>query len=169
MARASGRGSESERSLGGRVRVKDFEDEIRPYVIYTFGCAGRHIDELAGEVKRLRATIVDIRLVPGADQQWGRQNLQRTFGPRYVWIRELGRMGGKDAGLVNTERGARRLGAISADGTAVVLLCDCKKLETCHRLEIADRLHSECGWAVQHLASPRRGVQPEIGQLFSGG
>jgi len=169
VARASGRGSESERSLRGRVGVEDSEDEIRPYVIYTFGCGTRRLEELAGEVKRLRATIVDIRLAPGADRQWGRQNLQRTFGPRYVWIRELGRRGGKGTGLVDTERGARRLGEISADGTAVVLLCDCKKLETCHRLEIADRLHSECGWAVQHLSSPRDPVQPVIGQLFSEG
>ena len=126
--------------------------------LYTFGYRGRRIEDLDADVERLRACVVDVRYSPfGRDHTWTRPGLQARYGPRYVWIREFGNKNyrGGPIELLDEERGARRLGAVIADGTPAILLCACATPAECHRTVIAEKLRAELGWEIVHLTKGR--------------
>ena len=129
------------------------------YTVYTFGFDGNSIKDLESAVRRLGATIIDIRMEPyGPSKVFNRPQLQNQFGARYVWIKELSWDGiCQDCGKVEVkdiDLGTRKLGSITADGTPVILLCACENIDECHRNDLAKQLNEECGWKICHLPQP---------------
>ena len=117
-------------------------------------------------MNRLGATVVDVRMKPYGNPIFDRSELQKRYGHRYVWIKELGNKNDKTGGqveFVDAELGARRLGSITSDGMPVILLCACGDLEACHRNNLAKKLNEECGWKIEHLPHEIR----KTGDLFA--
>ena len=153
------------------MAINGRKDRMRePYTVHTFGYASRTIDRLDSEVNRLSAVIVDVRIQPydRIDHDFDRPALQARYGSKYVWMREFGNKHSKTNGatdFVNLDLGARRLGAIVADGTSVIFLCSCKSHDGCHRAELANLFNDQLGWKVSHL--PQDDAVPLIESLFA--
>ena len=137
-------------------------------VVYSFGYRGRTLDELADEVVRLNAIVIDVRYRPfgrGRNQAWSRRTLQSRFSARYAWIEDLGntiyRNGGQVV-LAAPERGIERLRATVQEGLQPLLLCACESVADCHRTVVAAQLGTRFGWDVVHLVRSEQSLFPVL-------
>lgn len=133
--------------------------------LYTIGYhALRGVYALLDQAVPLDATIVDIRMKPWSRREdWTQESLLKRltdlqFGGlkcRYVHIQELGNVNYNREGypiqLLHEEYGIARLHE-QLKFKPVILLCQCPKLEECHRKVVADLAIKWLGVEVEHLA-----------------
>lgn len=108
---------------------------------YSLLGAENHIDSLLRQPKTL---LVDTRLSPNSWQrQWKRENLQARYGKRYRWAgRYLGNTNykGGPIDIADIDTGLAGLCLYLDEGFDLILLCQCKEEEECHRAVILQEL-----------------------------
>ncbi|BBL75475.1 DUF488 family protein [Methylomagnum ishizawai] len=133
--------------------------------LYTAGYgAGWTVEALDAAMRERHAVLVDTRLVPFSRKPgWGRDALSAHFGPRrYVHIKALGNLNyrGGPVELADAGEGIESLAARLAEPgiDAVVLLCGCRDVRTCHRKVVAElaaeRLGDRFALRIEHLEPP---------------
>jgi hypothetical protein len=94
---------------------------------------------------------VDIRLRPASrwNSAWNRDALTRQWGIRYLWKGDsLGNRNYKPEDrskgilLANPEKGVAEVVQLLKGGYQVILLCACKRAESCHRTRVADLIQA---------------------------
>jgi uncharacterized protein (DUF488 family) len=144
--------------------------------LYTIGYVGRTPEALARALDELpNALLVDVRLVPFArDHEWARGALARRFGARYLHLRAFGNVNYKRDGapvqLEDEAQGVRRLLAatrpmLGSGEPTVVLLCACRRRESCHRDKVAGVLVRQLGAEDRGELSARSGPVVPSSQL----
>lgn len=141
--------------------------------LYTYGYSGGSIEGLRKFVQKNRAVLADVRYKPYSrfTPQWGQKSLLQTFGVRYTHLLSLGNINykgqfGDAIQFVDWNKGLQELKDI-LETNPVVLLCVCKDLRICHRLEIAEKAQQALGVEVVHLDKlMRHAIVPPIQMLL---
>ena len=125
-------------------------------VIYTAGyLAGWKPEALVAKAKRLKALVVDVRLVPlSRVAGFSEVDLKHAMGDSYIWLREWGNLNYRSGGPVQLgdfEGGLAKLGGRAEN---VILLCACRDVNVCHRKVVAEKLAAEWGCEIVHLGRP---------------
>lgn len=120
-------------------------------LFYTTGCANKNIADLLAVVERCDAIVADIRFFVDAASPASVVELRKLFGLRYRRVAQLEARAGKtgDATVAHLALGLR---IILSWRTNVILLCECERLEDCHRKLIARELRRQ-NLAVEELSS----------------
>ena len=137
-------------------------------VIYTWGYGGRALADLRSVRDSLKAVIVDTRLSPfSRDPQWMRPALEAEFGTDFVWCSEFGNVNYKfpnrPTKLKAPTQGLARLHGLVSEARPPLLICMCRKIEDCHRLDVATFLAAQLGAEIVHLSGAA--VKPRIAQM----
>ena len=122
--------------------------------LYTVGYAGRTLEELVALAEAHQALLVDIRYsarsrIPAFTQA----SLARGLGDRYVHVPALGNRN-YQAGpiaLADYPAGREAIRALLMHETALVLLCVCRNVQTCHRATVAEALSNDLGVPHYHV------------------
>ncbi|SMF96079.1 hypothetical protein SAMN02949497_3460 [Methylomagnum ishizawai] len=140
--------------------------------LYTAGYgAGWTPETLDAAMIERGAVLVDIRRLPWSTQstEWTRSRLLARFGKmRYAHFKSLGNLSrkGDPIALVDADNGIRSLAAIlNWPGIdAMVLLCGCRDVHTCHRKVVAElaaeRLGDRFALRIEHL-EPTLATDPD--------
>ena len=139
--------------------------------IYTLGYVGWKVEDIEAVVKRLDAVLVDVRMVPRSRAPiWNGSTLHKRLGDRYVWLREFGNRNYKGTveqiEIADFPAGAAKLQAIAAGGRAIILLCGCPEVATCHRKVLAEWLAQAWKAEVMHLTRPDNRISSGQPKLF---
>ena len=129
--------------------------------LYTLGYTGWTPEALAGSVIVLEAVLADIRYSPRSRvPHWNQAHLVRLLARRYRHLKALGNRNykGGDIELVDLPDGLRHLEALLAEYAAVILMCACRDLGTCHRRVVADACRDALGLEATEL---RRNSGPD--------
>src|SRR5262249_8952234 len=104
------------------------------------------------------AVVWDIRYAPvSRHPPWRKPQLTQRLGARYQHVQALGSRNYKSGGpiaLADYNTGKQAIADILATGQAVILMCACKDLATCHRLIAAEQLAADLGVTIIPLKSP---------------
>jgi uncharacterized protein (DUF488 family) len=125
--------------------------------VYLAGYSRQRPETLLDIAERLNATVLDVRLVPRSRQPgWSKKRLAELLGPRYVHARGFGNLRYQDGGpaeLADPEAGLAIYDQIEG---ALILLCQCRRSEDCHRRDVAAYLAEhrqvvavEIDWTVE--------------------
>lgn len=144
-------------SIPYRQRAGIMEVAVAP--IYTTGYGNRSAAALFEAVKAIRGYLVDIRYWPHSRSrmEWGRAELQKRFGSRYLHCGALGNTarGTGEIKIWRMDEGIADLEWLIEQGkTPPVLLCACGRADTCHRSVVAEELRKrghrtmELEWTV---------------------
>ncbi len=137
---------------------------MRIYPIgYSTPGARERIDELLEQPKTL---LIDTRITPWSwNEEWKGEALKARCGAKYRYAgKHLGNAG-KDLGIIriaDIETGLRGLMAYLYEGYDLILLCQCRKFNSCHVSTIVDDLLGMYIVEVVHF-----GEQIEWTQLHS--
>jgi uncharacterized protein (DUF488 family) len=121
--------------------------------IYTTGFAGKDFTLLPDLLDYLDAVLIDIRFNPtvGKQIEWSRNYLRLLLKDRYIHVPHLGNRLSKESGkhsIQNLSLGVRIITEMRAD---LLLMCECPKIETCHRLIISQNLTKQ-GFTTQEIS-----------------
>ena len=122
--------------------------------LYTLGYIGWTVEALTHTVLALEAVLADIRYSPRSRvPHWNQSRLARLLGQQYRHVKALGNRNykGGDIELVDLPGGLRQIEALLADYKAVVLMCACCELGTCHRRVVADACRDALGLETSEL------------------
>jgi hypothetical protein len=113
--------------------------------IIPFGYANGGIPELERLMARENTYLVDIRLSPrSAWQRFHKEALQVRFPKRYIHMPELGNVNynRQEQGIkiADETRGIARLMRGISQGYTLLLMCGCKRYESCHRRTVVNLL-----------------------------
>lgn len=117
--------------------------------IYTIGYGHSQPARIAAFLDQFGAILVDIRLNPYGKPGWKGWELKRTFGERYIQVRNLGNAEYKTGGMriLDYEAGRQVLAALDRPA---LLLCACHSPDGCHRTVVGDMLRGD-GFNVTEL------------------
>lgn len=125
--------------------------------IYTYGYADTDPAQLDALAADLGAVIIDTRYTLWSrDPRWRGGALIPLFGrTRYAWYGPtLGNRNHQQPSapieLANPKQAAAPIGRI-LEQRPIILLCQCKQWQTCHRSVAADYLAAQLGAPVEHL------------------
>lgn len=141
--------------------------------LYTAGYTGSTPEKLLAAAERLKALIVDVRLMPYSKwaPHWNKKALIETWGDRYVHVEALGNLNYKgDMGegvivLKDAETGTTHLARLLADQPAIIL-CACKDHHKCHRSTVAQEMGERYNVQVVHLSGSDLELPGENGGLL---
>jgi uncharacterized protein (DUF488 family) len=122
-------------------------------MIYTIGYAGVPVEDIAAFVAHQQALLCDIRFSPHSrNPQYTQRQLQARFGECYQHVPALGNRHyrGGEISIVDYAQGEREIATYLQDWFAVVLLCVCADVQTCHRKRVAERLSLRLGYGCLH-------------------
>lgn len=120
--------------------------------IYITSCAGENVEHLSALLDRLEASLIDVLFNPQQATRlvFTRDYLKLLLKRRYVHISALGdRAAGTSVRsreetakpqIQNLQLGMQIIKSLTID---VVIMCDCKPDENCHRLLIGDAFRKE--------------------------
>jgi uncharacterized protein (DUF488 family) len=129
-------------------------------MLYTLGYRHRSLDDIAHVLQTYEALLVDVRYTPAS--RWrpesGRHRLAAYFGARYVWCEALGNRNYNDKGgpiaLADYPAGLAQVRTLLETHAALVLMCVCSEVETCHRRIAAAQLSEDLQVPVTYLTAP---------------
>lgn len=121
-------------------------------LLYTFGytdvdlCAEAAIEQLVA----LDVMIADIRYSPNSRiAKWRQAQLQERLGEHYIHVQALGNVNynrpGAPIHLFQSENGVDLVGKRLQRGQHLALMCMCRDIEECHRLEAARKVQERFG------------------------
>jgi len=121
--------------------------------IYTFGYAGRTIDEIKKQIGD--GASLDIRLSPRSRRpEYSKKRLLEAFPDTYLWVYEFGNENYKTGGdikLYDPEVGLSIIHDIRAESDIdLYLMCQCQDYEKCHRKYVAELLRQR-GYKVSEV------------------
>jgi uncharacterized protein (DUF488 family) len=112
--------------------------------IYTTGFEGKDFRHLPGLLKSLEAVLIDIRFtIADTPIQWRKDYLKLLLRDKYLHVSHLGdRSGGEpDRRFIhNLNLGIK---IVTEMKTNVLLMCECREKEDCHRKEITEKLKEQ--------------------------
>jgi uncharacterized protein (DUF488 family) len=110
--------------------------------IYTFGYAGHDPAALHAIATEIDALLCDIRWTPFSKiPGWSGKDLQTRFGMQYLHVPAFGNRAHRD-GLIEISGPSEGIATVCDCLTVgpVILMCACRRFETCHRATVADLL-----------------------------
>lgn len=121
--------------------------------IYLTGFAGQEVTLLPDLLDFLDAHLIDVRFAPtGASQiQWRKDYLRLLLGNRYRHVPHLGSRLAKDASRSSIQNLALGIKIITRMGANLLLMCECRQVEQCHRAIISESLKQH-GFETQEIA-----------------
>jgi uncharacterized protein (DUF488 family) len=108
--------------------------------IYTTGFEGKDVADLPKLLENLDAVLADIRFTPfSKDFEWRREYLKLLLKNRYRHVSAFGNRTYKETKITihNFNLGLK---VIESWNENVVLMCECEKLQDCHRLIVMNEL-----------------------------
>jgi hypothetical protein len=86
-------------------------------------------------------------------RQWHKADLRLRLRDRYVWIEALGNRAYRTAGVIVIDDWPLGLSKIEKvlDKGPIILMCACEKVRDCHRLVVANQVHTVFGVPTRHL------------------
>jgi hypothetical protein len=113
--------------------------------IYTTGFANKDFTHLPDLLRFLDAILIDIRFKPTADKQiqWRKDYLRLLLKDRYLHVPHLGnRLSKKSAkpSIQNLNLGVKIITELKTD---LLLMCECQRIEDCHRSVISRKLKEQ--------------------------
>ncbi|MGH2496534.1 MAG: DUF488 family protein [Ktedonobacteraceae bacterium] len=126
-------------------------------LLYTFGYTDVCADAVIAQLVALDVLIVDIRYSPNSRlAKWRQAQLQERLGEHYTHIQALGNVNynrpGAPIQLYQSEVGVSLVGERLRRGQHLAMMCMCREVEECHRLEVARRVQKQLpGVLVIHL------------------
>ena len=130
--------------------------------IYTLGYSGWSVEAIKTFLESVNGVAVDVRMVPRSRVAAFNPPQADLLGERYYWLSDFGNVNYKSNGpiaIADFDKGVERLGPLRTAGKAVVLMCGCPDINTCHRKVLAERLAKQWGAEVVHVAAPPK-VKP---------
>jgi len=117
-------------------------------LLYTFGYMDVCADAVIAQLVALDVVIVDIRYSPNSRRaKWRMARLQEQLGEHCLSIRELGNVNYNQPGtpiqLFQSENGVNLVGERLQRGQHLALMCVCREVEECHRLEAARQVQAQ--------------------------
>jgi uncharacterized protein (DUF488 family) len=116
-------------------------------------------------LESVNGVAVDVRMVPRSRvAAFNGTAFSRLLGERYYWLSDFGNVNYKNSGpiaIADFDKGVERILPLKTAGRAVVLMCGCADINTCHRKVLAERLAKRWGAEVEHVAPPPKTVKPE--------
>ena len=121
--------------------------------IYTTGYAGQEVTLLPDLLDFLDARLIDIRFNPSvAGQiQWRKDYLRLLVGDRYRHVPHLGNRQTKETGQSSIQNLALGIRIITEMRANLLLMCECRRVEECHRAIISGSLQKH-GFETQEIA-----------------
>jgi uncharacterized protein (DUF488 family) len=109
--------------------------------IYTTGFEGREVTALPQLLSRLEAILIDIRFAPaGMPLKWSKEYLKLLLKRKYLHVPSLGNRSYKETGKIAIQNLALGIKIITELRVNVLLMCECKQEEFCHRRQIKEKL-----------------------------
>ena len=113
--------------------------------IYTTGYEGREVTDLPELLTNLDAVLVDIRFSPAERPlKWRKDYLKLLLKNRYLHVPSLGNRhqpsSEKKIAIQNLALGIKIITELKVN---VLLMCECKTEESCHRRLIAEELRKQ--------------------------
>src|SRR2546426_4671063 len=106
-------------------------------MLYTIGYSGWTPEAIQEVAQAHNAVVCDFRYSPvSRHPQWSKRQLAQLLGTGYRHVQALGNRNYKSGGpiaLADYEAGKQASAEIFAIGQAVILMCACKDVTTCHR------------------------------------
>jgi len=153
-----------------RGGAADFDTLLRASVeIFTLGYADWKPGALKVLVDDLDALVVDVRISPRSrNPQWRQPYLERLLGQQYLHVREFGNVNykGGPIEIVDPAKGLDRIREYLDAGIPIILMCVCRELATCHRLNVAHYIRgaiAELDVKIEHLLQPDADPQLDMG------
>ena len=117
-------------------------------LLYTFGYTDVCADEVIEQLVALDVVIVDIRYSPNSRvAKWRQAQLQERLGEQYLHVQALGNVNynrpGAPIHLFQSESGVSLVGERLQRGQHLALMCMCREVEECHRLEAARKVQEQ--------------------------
>ena len=136
--------------------------------IYTLGYSGWHVDDVVNMLKELDAILIDVRMAPRSRNPAFNGTSLARLGDGYAWLREFGNRNykGGPIEIVDFEAGVTKVVQMTRLRKALLLLCGCPDVNTCHRKIVADRLAKLWSANVVHLSPPPKQENPKQQLLF---
>jgi uncharacterized protein (DUF488 family) len=135
--------------------------------LYTLGYHGWTLRKVVEMVAMHQAILMDIRYSPMSwQQQWTRKSLLAVLGEHYLHVPALGNRNyrGGEIEIVEYEAGRELVCEQLSTGRNVMLMCVCRDVATCHRLQVARRLEEDLRLPpTRHLEPPEEGEQLCLG------
>jgi len=133
-------------------------------IVYTLGYSGWTVEQIADELERRDALLVDVRMSPRSrNPAYSGKRLAERFGERYMHIREFGNRNyrGGPIELADPEVGKLKLWAALVDSYrfSCILMCACSDVEVCHRKVVAEFLQARWGADIVHFFPPGQGLK----------
>lgn len=124
--------------------------------IYLTGYAGQEVTLLPDLLDFLDAHLIDIRFAPtvGTQIQWCKDYLRLLLGDRYRHVPHLGNRLSKDSSQPSIQNLALGIKVITEMRVNLLLMCECRKVEECHRTIISQHLKKQ-GFETQEIADWR--------------
>lgn len=122
---------------------------------YTFGYQRKDPIKLAYWLQANNALLLDIRFSPRTPARgWHGTTLHRRVGVRYLHCKDLGNKNYQTRGapieIQDPSAGIATVEELGPKWDAIVLMCACFSVETCHRKVVADLLRAK-GHTVAEL------------------
>lgn len=110
--------------------------------IYTTGFAGKDSDSLPDLLDFLDAVLIDVRFAPagGKQIQWRKDYLRLLLKDRYRHVPHLGNRISKESGVPSIQNLSLGIKIITELRANLLLMCECPKIEECHRMIISQNL-----------------------------
>jgi len=135
-------------------------------MIYTIGSSGLTLPDLQRVIDAQHAVLVDIRLhAASCPPAFAPRNLHAHFGACYVHCPALGNVNdnGGPITLQDYAAGLDQIRALLRTTPAVVLMCGCGYVETCHRKVAGEQLSHALHVPLLHLTrAGAMGERPSI-------
>ena len=121
--------------------------------IYTTGFADQDFRLLPGLLDFLDAVLVDIRFAPttGVQIQWRKDYLRLLLKDRYRHVPHLGNRVSKKSGVPSIQNLSLGIKIITEMRANLLLMCECPRVEGCHRLIISQNLKKQ-GFETEEIA-----------------
>jgi uncharacterized protein (DUF488 family) len=112
---------------------------------YHFGYQGHKPEALLAAVEEIGAILCDLRYAPFSRQPgWSKKSLSALLGKSYLHVPELGNINykgeyGEGIRIADLEAGSKIVIDLLGQ-RPIVLMCVCRKFETCHRSYVVAEL-----------------------------
>ncbi len=137
-------------SLLANLLESESDREV-PQRIYTTGYTDRDIALLPALLTSLDAILIDIRFTPISKQlQWQKDYLRLLLKDKYLHVSYLGNRSSKESGKQSIQNISLGIKIITELKKNLLIMCECERIEACHRQEISRRL-SEKGIETKEL------------------
>ena len=125
------------------------------HTLYTLGYTGLKPEQIQQLAADLGAKVIDTRFSPRSRAvQWTRLRLTQLLGSSYQHLPSLGNINYKGDGPIvinKPEEGVPQVASL-LEKQAIILLCVCAEVSSCHRKVVAELVQEFSGCEITHLS-----------------